>query len=154
VDGSYPVMKTKLGTKSPRRALRYAAKLLFQFRVVVNGHSGVRRRCEERIIIFCSTSARAALSAAKKRGRSGQIRYKNSDGNPVFFEFIGVLDLLQLGLECEEDEVWYDIVERVRPMERRARLIPLPKKLDAFRSQRSQPGSAPHQAVPSAELER
>jgi hypothetical protein len=31
---------------------RYAAKLLFQFRVEVNGDSGKRRLCEERIVVL------------------------------------------------------------------------------------------------------
>ena len=33
---------------------------------------------------------------AKRKGRVSQTHYKNSDGNPVHFEFIGVMDLLCL----------------------------------------------------------
>ncbi|HVJ86235.1 MAG TPA: DUF4288 domain-containing protein, partial [Caulifigura sp.] len=91
---------------------RYAAKLLFQFRVEVNGSSGIRRLCEERIVNFSAADARQALREAKRRGRAAKHRYQNSDGNPVFFEFVGVLELIRL-LDGDSDEVWYEIVERV-----------------------------------------
>ncbi|MGO4774396.1 hypothetical protein AB4084_02530, partial [Lysobacter sp. 2RAB21] len=57
----------------------------------------------------------------------------NSDGNPVFFEFVGVMDLLGLGVECDDDEVWYDIVVRKQPMERAAQLLPDESELSAIR---------------------
>jgi hypothetical protein len=112
---------------------RYAAKLLFQFRVVSNGSSGTRRLCEERIVVFPSSVARQALKEAKRRGRAATYRYQNTDGNTVHFEFIGVLELLRL-LESDSDEVWYEIVERVRPMERRSALIPPAHQLSAIRN--------------------
>lgn len=119
---------------------RYAAKLLFQFRVVVNGNSSQRRTCEERIIVVNARSAESALLRAKRNGRKGQYQTLNSDGNPVHFEFIGILDLLELGIECEPDEVWYDIVERVSPSERRDEIIPRESELCAIRlSRRRQP---------------
>jgi hypothetical protein len=126
-------MKAK-GRERKRRAssARYVAKLLFQFRIVVNGDSGIRRLCEERMIVFRAAGARAALAEAKRRGRAAQYRIKNTSGNPVHFEFVGVLDLLELGMECEKDEVWYDIVRRVRPMERKAQLLPAEKRLNAI----------------------
>ncbi|MBY0526118.1 MAG: DUF4288 domain-containing protein [Gemmataceae bacterium] len=112
---------------------RFAAKLLFQFRVIVDGDSGKRRLCEERIISLDAKSARKALSLAKRRGHKGQYRYKNSDGNPVHFEFVGVMELLCLGAECAEDEVWYDMVEHLLPMERKERLVPPESDLSALR---------------------
>ncbi|PYM68489.1 MAG: hypothetical protein DME11_00250, partial [Candidatus Rokuibacteriota bacterium] len=72
---------------------RYAAKLLFQFRVVVNGDPGARRLCEERIVVLRAPNARAALAKANARGRAARYRYRNPSGNPVFFEFVGVTDL-------------------------------------------------------------
>ena len=113
---------------------RYSARLLFQFRVVVDGDAGKRRICEERIITFTSSHARAALREAKKRGRAARHSYKNSNGCPVHFEFVGVLELLCLDPECDADEVWYHIVERVTPMERRATLIPPEDQLSAIRN--------------------
>lgn len=103
---------------------RYAAKLLFQFRVTVAGEDSKRRLCEERIILLRSPSAKAALAQAKRRGRGAQHSYQNSDGNPVRFEFIGVMDLLSLGPECDEDEVWYEMKERLAPFERKDASFP------------------------------
>jgi hypothetical protein len=113
---------------------RYAAKLLFQFRVMVDGNPGIRRTCEERIITFSAAHGTAALREARRRGGAEQFHYKNSDGNTVYFEFVGVLELLRLDPGCEGDEVWYDIVERVRPMERRASIIPPESSLSAIRN--------------------
>jgi hypothetical protein len=114
---------------------RYAAKLLFQFRVVVGGENGKHRICEELILAIQASSAKQALSQAKKRGKESEYDYKNDDGNPVHFEFVGVMDLLHLGTECQADEVWYDIVERVLPKERRWRFIPPESELHAFRNE-------------------
>ena len=110
----------------------YAARLMFQWRVMVDGSPGVRRTCEDRIVRVAAKSARAALTAVKRLGRSEQVTYKNSDGNPVHFEFIGVMELLRLDAYHPE-EVWYDIVERVRPMERRAMFVPPESQLCAIR---------------------
>jgi hypothetical protein len=114
---------------------RFAAKLLFQFRVTVDGSYGRRRICEERIIIFQARSATQALALAKKKGRNGQYCYMNSDGNPVDFQFIGVMELKKLDPVCEADEVWYEITERLLPMERAKRLIPPEDRLEAIRTE-------------------
>ena len=128
-------MKSKRhDTKKTEQRGRYAAKLLFQFLVLVDGSPGVRRTCEERVITFSATHAQAALRESKRRGRAAQHRYKNNDGNPVRFEFVGVLELLRLDPACEDDEVWYDITERVRPMERRTSIIPPERRLSAIRN--------------------
>jgi hypothetical protein len=112
---------------------KYAAKLLFQFRVVSNGMSNRRRLCEERIILINARNAKAALTAAKKRGSQGEHDYENSAGGRVFFEFVGVMDLLELGIECSQGEVWYDIVERLEPKERRGQLVPKEARLSSIR---------------------
>ena len=77
-------------------------------------------------------TARRALAAAKRRGRSAQQSFVNAEGNRVYFEFIGVMDLRHLGPECEDDEVWYDLVERVLPKERKESWIPPESELDAI----------------------
>lgn len=128
-------MKSKrIDPKEKAQGGRYSAKLLFQFRVVVDGSSGVRRTCEERIVTFSAKNGPAALREAKRRGRAAQHRYKNNDGNPVHFEFVGVLELLRLDPACEMDEVWYDIKELVRPMERRTSILPAESQLSAIRN--------------------
>ncbi len=94
--------------KGRRRGERYAARLLFQFRVMANGNPGVRRLCEDRIIVVRALGARSALAKARARGKAAEYRHRNPSGDPLFFEFVGVTDLLELGVECEPDEVWYD----------------------------------------------
>lgn len=114
--------------------MRYSAKLLFQFRVMIDGQPAKLRYVEERIVVFESPTARAALRKARQRGKREQFSYANSDGNPVHFDFIGVSDLIDLG-ECEEDEVWYEIKKMVCPMERKSKLIPVEDDLDAIRNE-------------------
>jgi hypothetical protein len=128
-------MKKKRHSTSKRTPTkRYAAKLLFQYRVIVRASEGMRRLCEERILTFRSTHGRAALTEAKRRGRAAQHSYNNNEGNRVHFEFVGVMELLCLDPACDTDEVWYEMPERVRPMERRARFIPPEGRLHAIRN--------------------
>src|SRR5262245_52591302 len=119
----------------PREKLRrYSAALLFQYRVVAHGVANRRRTCEKRIIHFRASDGRAALRHAKKRGRQAEHHWKNKDGSQVFFEFVGVRDLIGCDPACEPDEVWYQIVEMMTPMERRSMLIPPDSKLCAIRN--------------------
>jgi len=73
---------------------------------------------------------------ADNKGRSSENLYLNDDGNEVFFEFVGIMDLIELGIECEEDEVWYEVKEYLTPMERRKKLIPPKNKLIASVAQK------------------
>ena len=115
-----------------RHLTRFAALLLFQWRAVGDRQSRARRLCEQRMLNFTASSGRSALAEARKRGRAAQFRYRNDEGNPVHFEFVGVLDLLDLGAECDPDEVWYDIVRVLKPMERRKELVPRADQLTAI----------------------
>jgi hypothetical protein len=54
----------------------------------------------------------------------------------VHFRFVGVLDLCHLGVECEPNEVWYSIGQRLRPMERRRALVPKAAQLSAIRNEK------------------
>ena len=114
--------------------LRFSAKLLFQYRVEDSGKSNVIRLCEERIILITAKSGRGALARAKRRGKAAQHKYKNDSGAMVYFEFVGILDLLHLGVECEPDEVWYDITRRKRPKERASKILPPEASLNAIRT--------------------
>ena len=100
---------------------------------MVGGSAGARRLCEERIITIPSLNGRAALREAKRRGRAAQHRYTNGEGNRVHFQFVGVMELLCLEPVCDAADVWYAMSERVRPMERRALLIPPESQLHAIR---------------------
>jgi hypothetical protein len=119
---------------------RYAAKLLFQFRVTADGSYSKRRICEERIVLVQARSAVQALASAKRKGRDRQYSYSNSEGNPVDIQFIGVMELRRLDLVCEDDEVWYEIVERLLPMERAERFIPPEDSLEAIRTEPKRTG--------------
>jgi len=119
-------------TSHPSSLERYAAKLLFQYCVVTNGVSNKRRLCEERIVVVQAATAKEALAQVKKAARKGQHSYKNNTNGKVNFQFVGVLDLLHLGSECEENEVWYDISERLLPMERRGTIVPAESRLNAI----------------------
>lgn len=110
---------------------RYAARLLFQFRKVRNGTSDARRLCEHRIIVTEARSPSAALNKMEARGRDEETDYEQ-DGVQVFLEFVGVSELIELGVSLEDDEVWWEFFEALRPKERRADLIPKPEELRAF----------------------
>lgn len=124
-------MATRKGSAA---AERYSALLLFQFRVASTRAGAAKRRlCEKRLIVLEATGPRQALQRAKRRGREAEYDYPNAYGEQVYFEFVGVMDLLRLGLECESDEVWYDIVRLLEPMERRERWCPPDAELGAGR---------------------
>ncbi len=110
--------------KKDESPARFAAKLLFQFRVMKGGKANVRRLCEERIVVFRAEDQSRAIVEARRRGRAANFRYRGAYGDRVHFEFVGLLDLLELGVECEPDEAWYDLGWRVRPMERRQTIMP------------------------------
>jgi Domain of unknown function (DUF4288) len=115
---------------------RYAAKLLFQFRVVVSGEPGRMRIVEERIVLLSARTAKEVLRKAKTFGKEKEFNFINDSGDRVYFEFVGVLDLLELGLEVEKGEVWYEIKQMLLPMERRSRILPTEAKLSALKWER------------------
>ena len=99
-------------------------QLFFQFRVVAKNVSNKRRTCEKRIILLEAASNRDAYEKGEKRGINSEYSYKNDDGNNVYFEFIGIMDMIELGDECDDDEVWYDIRDYIQPLERSSILLP------------------------------
>jgi hypothetical protein len=111
--------------------------LLFEFNVTSRGRSLARRLCEERVIVFPASTAKAALVHAKAYGRAEQHSYTNARGGKVRFRFVGLLDLLHVGVECTPEEVWYGLREHVRPMERRRSLVPPEASLNAMRLERA-----------------
>lgn len=114
---------------------RYSAKILFQYRADLGGgRSDVMRRCEERIVVISSKNAISALRKVKAYGKHEEFKAESEAGNPIHFEFVGVMDLLELGAETGPEEVWYDIVTRKLPSERRSRLIPEECELNAIKT--------------------
>ena len=118
-----------------KASCRYSALLLFQHRIVSARTRAANRRrlCEKRLIVLEAGSPRQALQQAQRRGRQAEHDYANVRGDRVYFEFVGVMDLISLGCECEPDEVWYDFALLLEPMERRARWCPPAAELGAGR---------------------
>ncbi len=116
---------------------RYSARMLFQFRADLgDGRSDVMRRCEDRIFVILARNANSALLKAKAYGKRKEFEGKAEAGNPIYFEFVGVTDLLELGIETEPEEVWYNIVTMKQPSERRDKLIPKECELNAIQWER------------------
>jgi hypothetical protein len=121
--------QSALGDGTVTKSIRYAAKLLFQFRVVVDGKSGVMRTCEERIINFMSSSPAEAMRHASKAGTEAEFSYLNDEKNRVKFEFVGILDIMDLSPSDERETVFYSIRTMRTPMERKSKLLPSRTKL-------------------------
>lgn len=109
-------------SKKAKPSLRVSAMLLFQFRI--GGLNETYRVCEKRLIVLECRTLPAGLKAAKRYGAKQQFDYLNDDGRTVLFEFIGVVDFVDLTDVCEPEEVWYDIPKLKLPMERAAELVP------------------------------
>jgi hypothetical protein len=117
---------------------RYSAKMLFQFRADLgDGRSNIMRLCEERIIVISAKDASSALRKAKAYGKKAEMKFDGSETSyPNYFEFVGITDLLELGIETDPEEVWYDIVTLKQPSERRDKLIPHESQLNAISLER------------------
>ncbi len=113
---------------------RFAAKLLFQYRVKIGKENNKRRICEERIINFEAIDPYDALKKVKSYGKNAEHKYKNDDENWVYYEFVGIMDMIHLGVEVEQEEVWYDIKEYLNPKERKNKLLPKETELNAFKT--------------------
>jgi len=106
---------------------RYAAKLLFQWNAMPGGRVSSRRVCEERIVNFRAASPRSAVAKAKTIGRQGTFR-----SGDIRFQFVGILQLMELGVESGPGEAWWELSYRSRPLERRGKILPREKDLRVF----------------------
>ena len=111
--------------------MRYAAHLLFQYRVVPDSRK--RRTCESRVLVFEASDPRSALKEAQRLGRGRAFRYCNVQGGTVHVEFLGLIDLIGLEPECETDEVWYRMFTTSHP----ERLLTPVEHLSALRDLRN-----------------
>lgn len=107
----------------------YSVKLMFQFRVVIDNSSNKRRMVEEKIVVFRAQNENDLLIKANKRGKEDEYSYTNDDGNKVYYEFIGILDAMEHGIECEKDEVWFEFKDMLNPSERKKDLLPTKSQL-------------------------
>jgi len=102
---------------------KYSVKFLFQYRIDSNLDEKMRT-CEEKTLIFTIENSEDIISLAIKKAKELEFEYLNDCNNKVFFEFIGILDICHLGIEVEENEVWYDIKTMLTPMERKDKILP------------------------------
>ena len=115
--------------KCPKGYRYYAAGILTQCRVVVNGKNNKMRPCSIEICLLQAKSDRDALRLAQKKGKSEEVSYENSDGNMVHTEFVGITHLIDITFDSQFDEIglWSGIM--LNPMERKARLTMSDEKL-------------------------
>ena len=109
----------------------FAAQLAFQFRLEKNGRSASRRQVELRVVHYPARNAESAYAKANRDGRDAEWTML-IDGCVERFEFLGLLELTQVGDEREDGEVWHEYLTLNRPMERRTRLLPKKSELHAF----------------------
>lgn len=112
---------------------RFFAKLLFQFRKTKKGKEQKRRVCEERIITILAKSAEEAY---KKAVTYGKDEAWTEAYHGVKLDFIGILEMDSLTEEDKIDnidEVYWKLVELLKPMERKSQLVPQKKDLYLFR---------------------
>jgi len=130
---------------------RYAAKLLFDWNPDPITRGRVMRISEERIVVFAARSARASLVKAKRLGREAELRYDSGHR----LRFVGILQLTELGVECAEGEVWWELRRRRCAKERAKALLPPARDLWVFRDLTSgHVGRRVSRARPNRPLER
>jgi hypothetical protein len=111
---------------------RYAAKLLFEFDKCLHGVSAQKRRvCESKIVIFHANSDDEVYESALTYGKESQYSYTNKSYD-IHYHFIGITELISLGSESEENEVWWQFEEKLSPRERADKLIPKKHQLRLF----------------------
>ena|SRR5438093_597602 len=108
---------------------RFAAKLLFQFRPSRRSERSDTALCEERIVTFGAASSRAALAKAKQIARRATHSFRVVGGGRVNFEPVGIMELMELGVEAEPGEVWWDLYRRKLSTQRRSSLVPPERSL-------------------------
>ena len=124
------------GARAPQRLSthmrRFSAKLLFQFRPARPSDRSSMALCEERIVTFGANSPRAALANAKQIARRASYSFPVVGGGRVNFELVGILELMELGVETVPGEVWWDLYHKRLPGRRRSSLIPPERSLRIF----------------------
>ena len=113
--------------------MKFAAFLLFQFKTTTNDIINKKRICEERIYNINTTSSEDAYLKANQIGKEEEFSY-NDEEKLINFEFIGIVDLIELSDIDDENLVWSRFQEKVNPMERKSKLIPKKENLTVFKT--------------------
>ncbi len=111
---------------------KFAIYLLFQFKTIENNTINKRRVCEERIYHIESETPDIAYEKAKELGLQEEFSYIE-DKVKINFDFIGIIDLVELSILEDDNLVWSRFVEKVNPMERKEKIIPLKENLTIFK---------------------
>ena len=111
---------------------RFAAKLLFQFRSSRRSGRPQVALCEERIVTFGAASSRAALAKAKRIAGGASHSFRVVGGGRVNFEPVGIMELMELGVETGPGELWWDLYRRKLSTQRRSSLVPPERSLRIF----------------------
>ena len=111
---------------------KFAAMLLFQFRTERFNIVNKKRVCEERIYHIYCQNKNDAFTKALAIGKREEFDYVDND-KKVFFEFVGILDIVELDVVEDENLVWSRFIEKIEPMERKDKIIPPKTKLTIFR---------------------
>lgn len=101
---------------------RYGVQLLFQWRSRKAGKNRAKRLCEKRIIVIKARTYDELFKKITQYGKSNNYSFKNCLYETTFFEYVGILDICELEVIMEENEVWYEIARKLRPMERKRQL--------------------------------
>jgi hypothetical protein len=117
---------------------RYAAKLLFDWNPDPVTGSRDTRLFEERIVVFNARSARGALAAAKRLGRQSELRYDSG----LRLRFVGLMQVMELGVECAEGEVWWEFSRRRMTIAQAKARLPADRSLYVFTDDQSSTASA------------
>jgi hypothetical protein len=78
--------------------------------------------------VFPARSPRASVERAKRLGKQAELRYDSGHR----LRFVGILQLMELGVECAPGEVWWEFRRRRRAKERARTLVPVEKTLWVF----------------------
>lgn len=111
--------------------MRYAGKLLFQY-IAPHESPDSLLVIEERTLVLKAASAGKALKAFRARGTEGAFSFVNNYGVKMKFQFVGVLEMISLGIESDDDEVWYVIRKMKGPRNR----VPASSELLAVKNEK------------------
>lgn len=92
--------------------IRYAANILLEYRI--REAPSARPLCEKRIVVFRAAGVRDAIRRAKQRGKRSEYSYPNADGQTVQITFIGLIDVISLEAN-DEDEAYYSLRRMAKP---------------------------------------
>jgi len=112
--------------------MKFAVCLLFQFKVINKGKVNKKRICEEKIYHIISNSANEAYKKALSIGKDEEFNFKEKQKN-IFYEFVGIIEMIELVELDEKNVVWSRFVEKLLPLERKAKIIPPKNKLSVFK---------------------